>query len=73
MRMDKWMLSDFMPLYSAIGNKLAKLPVRILRRFKEELYTYVVTNTPTATLRVASIDDDRLGDEEMVLAIGRAD
>lgn len=71
--MRKVVLSDFMPLYTAIGNKQAKLPVRILRRFKEELYTYVVTNTPTATLRVASIDDARLGDEEMVLAIGRAD
>lgn len=71
--MTKVMLSDFMPLYSALGNKQAKLPVRILRRFKEELYTYVVTHTPTATLRVASIDDNRLGDEEMVLAIGRAD
>lgn len=71
--MRKVVLSDFMPLYAAIGNKQAKLPVRILRRFKEELYTYVVTNTPTATLRVASIDDTRLGDEEMVLAIGRAD
>ena len=71
--MRKVVLSDFMPLYAAIGNKQAKLPVRILRRFKGELYTYVVTNTPTATLRVASIDDARLGDEEMVLAIGRAD
>ena len=69
--MTKVALSNFMPLYFAIGNKQAKLPVRILRRFKEELYTYVVTNTPTATLRVASIDDNRLGDEEMVLAIGR--
>lgn len=71
--MRKVVLSDFLPLYVAISNKQAKLPVRILRRFKEELYTYVVTNTPTATLRVASIDDNRLGDEEMVLAIGRAD
>lgn len=71
--MTKVVLSDFMPLYSAISNKQAKIPVRILRRFKEELYTYVVTNTPTATLRVASIDDTRLSDEDMVLAIGRAD
>ena len=71
--MRKIVLSDFIPLYSAIGSKQAKLPLRILRRFKEELYSYVVTNTPTATLRVASIDDQRLNDEDLVLAIGRAD
>ena len=40
---------------------------------KQELYSYVVTNTPTATLRVASIDDERVSDEDMVLAVGRVD
>lgn len=71
--MSKITLSDFMPLYTAIGNKRAKLPVRILRKFKQELYSYVITNTPTATLRVASIEDYRVPDEELVLAVGRAD
>ena len=31
-------LSDFMPLYNAISGKKSKLPVRILRRFKQEFY-----------------------------------
>lgn len=71
--MRKIVLSDFMPLYAAIGEKRAKLPVRVLRKFKQELYSYVITNAPTANLRVASIEDKRVSDEDLVLAIGRAD
>lgn len=71
--MTRIILSDFLPLYSEIGKKRSKVPVRILRRFKEDLYSFVVTNAPTGTLRVASIEDERVQDEDMVLAIGRAD
>ena len=53
-------------------NKKAKLPVVVLRRFKKELYEYTITNTPTANLRVASIDDERIKDDDLVLAIGKA-
>lgn len=70
--MRKITLSDFMLLYNALENKKSKLPVRILRRFKQELYEYTVTAVPTGNLRVASIDDARVGDEELVLAIGKA-
>lgn len=70
--MRKISLSNFMLLYDALENKKAKLPVRILRRFKQELYEYTITNTPTQNLRVASIDDTRVADEELVLAIGKA-
>lgn len=69
--MRKMKLEDFMPLYLALEKKQTKLPVRILRRFKQELYSYTVTNTPTANLRVASIDDARVEDDELVLAIGK--
>lgn len=55
--MRKISLSNFMFLYNALENKKAKLPVRILRRFKQELYEYTITNAPTQNLRVASIDD----------------
>lgn len=64
-------LSDFMHLYKALGNKKAKLPVRILRMFKQELYNYTIYNKPTANLRVAALDDNRVDDEELVLAIGK--
>ena len=70
--MRRIVLSDFMPLYSAMENVKSKLPVRLLRRFKQDLYSFTITNTPTANLRVASIDDERVADEELVLAIGRA-
>lgn len=69
--MKKIVLSDFMMLYNALSKKKTKLPVKILRRFKEELYNYTVTNVPTANLRVAALDDTRVDDEELVLAIGK--
>ncbi len=69
--MRKVILADFMPLYKAMENKKAKLPVKILRRFKQELYNYTITNMPTANLRVAALEDDRIDDEELVLAIGK--
>lgn len=70
--MRKIMLGDFMPLYRAMENKKSKLPVKILRRFKQELYDYTITNIPTAGLRVAALDDSRISDEELVLVIGKA-
>lgn len=73
LNMTKISLGDFLPLYEAIGEIRAKLPVRILRRFKQELYSYVLTNTPTSTLRVAPIDDYRISDQDYVLAVGRTD
>lgn len=70
--MRRIVLSDFMPLYTAMESVKSKLPVRILRRFKEDLYNFTITSTPTANLRVASIDDTRVADEDLVLAIGKA-
>ena len=70
--MKKITLSDFMLLYHALEDKKLKLPVRILRRFKQELYEYTITNVATGNLRVASIEDTRVADEELVLAIGKA-
>lgn len=70
--MRRILLSDFLPLYTAMEDVRSKLPVRILRRFKEDLYNFTITSTPTANLRVASIDDMRITDEDLVLAIGKA-
>ncbi len=70
--MRKVVMSDFMLLYKALEGKKAKLPVRILRRFKQELYEYTITNAPTNNIRVASIEDKRVADEELVLSIGKA-
>ena len=69
--MKKIVVEDFKLVYKALEGKKSKLPVRILRRFKQELYDFTVTNMPTASLRVASIEDERVADEELVIAIGK--
>ncbi|MBF1003734.1 MAG: SIR2 family protein [Lachnospiraceae bacterium] len=72
LQMTKISLSDFSHLYRTLENKKATMPVRLLRHLKQELYNFIITNNPTATMRVASIDDTRVRDDELVLAIGRA-
>lgn len=69
--MKRVVVDDFKLVYKALEGKRSKLPVRILRRFKQELYDFTVTNAPTGTMRVASIEDDRVTDEDFVLAIGK--
>lgn len=69
--MKRIVVEDFKLIYKALEGKKSKLPVRILRKFKQELYDFTVTNMPTANIRVASIEDDRVQDEELVMAIGR--
>lgn len=69
--MKRVVVEDFKIIYRALEGKKSKLPVRILRRFKQELYDFTVTNMPTASMHVASIEDDRVKDEELVMAIGK--
>lgn len=69
--MKKIRLDDYMILYKALEGKKTKLPVKLLRRFKQELYQYTITNRLTSNLRVASLDDARVTDEELVMAIGK--
>lgn len=69
--MKKIQLENFKLLYCALQGKKAKLPVKLLRRFKQELYNYTITSMPTSNLRVAAIDDSRVADEELVMAIGK--
>lgn len=69
--MTKIITKDFSKIYSALKIKKAKIPVKVLRTFKEDLYNYTITNNPTANLRVAEIDDNRIDDEELVMAIGK--
>lgn len=68
----KIVLKDFKVLYKALAKKQAKIPVKILRRFKDDIYQFVVENKPTSTLKVAAIDDKRIKDEDLILAIGTA-
>lgn len=70
LQMKRIQLSDYSLLYNALREKKASVPVRILRRFKEDLYEFTITNEPTSELRVAYIDDNRVSDDDLVLAIG---
>ena len=72
LNLTKIVLSDFSLLYKALRNKKSKLPVRLLRRFKEEIYAHVVTSETTGFLRVAELDDERVKDEDLVISIGKA-
>lgn len=67
--MTKVTLSNYTLLYSALCKKKSGLPVKLLRMFKKEFYSYTLTNTPTSNMRVAAVDDIRVDDEELVLAI----
>ena len=71
-RMTRIATDNFSALFQSLEGKRATLPVKVLRLFKQEFYTYALTNQPTATLRVAGIDDQRVQNDELVLAIGKA-
>lgn len=62
---------NFTRIFEALGQKKASLPAKLVRLFKQEFYNYALTNQPSATIRVADIEDPRVGDEELVLAIGK--
>lgn len=70
LNMTKISMSDFGVLYDALTAKKASIPVKILRRFKEEIYSYVVTSKPGPILQVASLDDARLDDNLLAISIG---
>ena len=68
--MTKIMLNDFGQFYDALSVKKAALPVKILRRFKDELYTFALTREPGPTMQVAPLDDKRIDENTLALMIG---
>ena len=70
--MTKITLSDFGILYDALSVKKAALPVKLLRRFKDELYTFALTQQPGPTMQVASLEDQRIDENMLALSIGLA-
>ncbi len=69
--MTKITLSNFKLLYDVLSTKVSGFPVKILRRFKEEIYTYVITNKPGPHLKVSNLDNDHLSDEQIAISIGQ--
>ncbi len=70
--MTKVTISDFGILYDALSVKKAALPVKLLRRFKDELYTFALTQQPGPTMQVASPEDGRIDENMLALTIGLA-
>lgn len=70
--MTRMRAGDFCPLYRELLKKKTALPVKVLRMFREEFYTFSQTGKPTSFMRVAGIDDERVDDRDLVLAIGKA-
>lgn len=68
--MTKLVLSDFGILYDALAAKKASVPVKILRRFKEEIYTYAITNKPGPLLKVGNLDDKNINENQLAISIG---
>ena len=69
-QMTKLTLSDFGILYHALAAKKAALPMKILRCFQEDIYTFAITREPGPLLQVANIDDEHINDEQLVISIG---
>lgn len=65
-------LSDFGILYDALSVKKAALPVKMLRRFKDELYRFALTQQPGPIMQVAPLDDRRIDENMLALSIGLA-
>lgn len=68
--MTKLTMSDFGLLYNALAAKKAALPVKLLRRFKEDIYTYAVTSEPGPLLQVAAIDNEAIDEDRLAISIG---
>ena len=71
LEMTKIKMKDFSILYDELSKKKNKIPAKILRYYKDELYNFVLTNEPNNTIKVGSIEDERIKDEELVMAIGK--
>lgn len=71
LEMTKIKMNDFSILYDELSKKKNKIPTKILRYYKDELYNFVISNEPNNTIKVGNIEDERIKDEELVMAIGK--
>ncbi|WP_289058639.1 SIR2 family protein [uncultured Mesotoga sp.] len=64
---------DFLPIYEALDATKRKIPARILRFCKEQLYELVQSTAPEAKMCVVDIDNiDKATDVEFVVGVGVA-
>ena len=70
LNMTKVTMADYGQLFDALASKKAGVSVKLLRRFKEEIYTYVVTSAPGPLMQVASLDDPKIDESQIAISIG---
>lgn len=64
---------SYVPIYEALDEVKRRIPARVLRYCKEQLYELVKSSSPDAKLRVVDIDEiDRREDVEFVVGVGVA-
>lgn len=64
---------DFRPIYRALGEVKRKIPARVLRYCKEQLYALVASEEPEKKLCVVDFDEiDDKGDVEFLVGVGVA-
>ncbi|MCE0844492.1 SIR2 family protein [Buttiauxella sp. A2-C1_F] len=65
--------NDFKPIYQALGATKRKIPARVLRYCKEQMYELVKSSEPEKKLCVVNLDDiDRKEDIEFLVGVGVA-
>lgn len=63
--------NDWIPVYEALGSTKRKIPARVLRYCKEQLYELVQSSSPEKKLCVVDIDEiDRNSDVEFLVGVG---
>lgn len=63
--------NDFRPIYQALGEVKRKIPARILRYCKEQLYALVASTEPESKLCVVDIDEiEKNEDVEFLVGVG---
>ncbi len=70
LNMTKVTLDDYSLLYRALAAKKASIPVKVLRRFKEDIYTFVVTSEPGPMMQVAPLDSPLINEDNLAISIG---
>lgn len=70
LNMTKITTDNYKLLFDALGTKKAGISVKLLRRFKEEIYTYVVTSEPGPLMQVAELEDGKIDEERLCISIG---
>ncbi len=71
--MTKIKTANFLPIFEELSKRKSKLPVKLLRLFKQEIYSFAINSETTSKIQVAAFDDKRVSGDDLVLAIGKID